>query len=553
MGRHNIIFWLLGICAVVVSCTTDDSVSRKLDTERYEFVLSVGHPNGMRMANDVVQADGSYRGLQYLCVIPFRTDAGTGEAEAVAVDDFPLISIATGAEANKVTRTDTEKYYYIEHCSLKEETNRVLVYGQALPKEGKETLDQNGKLETEVGTHIVPSEIMFSLKSICEEDDADEDVFDPAWDLADYLTAIANTEGWSTTDDETMKSLYLAFIHADAGGTGLMAGSAANVSAYVTALRDKLKNNTDALSIAIVANIDDEDLSACLDNGYPSASTSLGLPDGTAALRWTGNGFSVRTVTTTLDNINNIKRYTYPAELWYYTNSAIYTSEEKELIKDEIKTEDWNTLLGLYDKRYITIETQSVAVEQPLQYGVGCLETTLTPVSGELRDAKNEVVNYVSANKLPLTAVIVGGQHTVGFDFKPQGEQSDVDTRIIYDKEVGNTGIVNTLVLQTYDGEKVPVVLELENLTGKKFTGKDGIIYPNTKFYLIAEINPAGMGEGDCAGRVFTQDYTTKVNMTVTSLAKAYSCMPDLLSARLEIGVQVKTQWILSTPTTVKL
>ena len=125
--------------------------------------------------------------------------------------------------------------------------------------------------------------------------------------------------------------------------------------------------------------------------------------------------------------------------------------------------------------------------------------------------------------------------------------------RIIYDKKVTTTGTNNTLVLQSYDGEKVPVVLEFENKTGNAFTGKDGIIYPDTKFYLIAQLDPAGKGEGDCAGRVFTQDFTTTVTMKIESLANAYSCMPDLLSPRLEIGVQVVTQWILSTPTIVKL
>jgi hypothetical protein len=85
--------------------------------------------------------------------------------------------------------------------------------------------------------------------------------------------------------------------------------------------------------------------------------------------------------------------------------------------------------------------------------------------------------------------------------------------------------------------------------------GKDGIIYPNTKFYLIAQIDPA-KGEGSNAnttGRVFTQDHTTTMTMKVTSLANAYSCMPDLLSPRLELGIEVVTQWIQPTTTTVIL
>jgi hypothetical protein len=41
--------------------------------------------------------------------------------------------------------------------------------------------------------------------------------------------------------------------------------------------------------------------------------------------------------------------------------------------------------------------------------------------------------------------------------------------------------------------------------------------------------------------------------MKVTSLANAYSCMPDLLAPRLEIGVEVTTDWIQSTTTNVML
>lgn len=560
MRRHHIIFWLFSLCAIIISCTKDDRVSENTD-KRYEFVLSVGHQHGMRMANAVVQVDNNpFRGIQSLCVIPFRTTVSTTEADAVTANDFPLISIAMGTEANRV---DGKDFYYIGLCSLRETANRVLVYGQSASYSTNPAL--NGKLNTEVGTYIVPADIMFSLQSICETDDAEDtedDTFEPARDLAAYLTAIAGTTGWSTTTNSELKALYLDFIHADdTDGAGLMAGSAAHVKAYVKALRDQL--GTDELSEAIKNTIDDEDLKACLDNGYPSGSESLGLPDGAAALRWIDSekAFSVRTKTTTLDNINGIKRYTYPAELWYYVNSPIRTSEEK-IGKTAYQTaDDWDALLDNYDgnNTYITVNTQSVAVKDPLQYGVALLQMTLNAITADpLKDSNNDDVDYTEESGFKLTGVIIGGQHTVGFDFKPMEPQSDVDARFIYDTQVGshvnNAAItVNTLVLQSYDEEKVPVILELENKTGHQFAGKDGIIYPDTKFYLVGQLDPAGKGEGAYANRVFTQDYTTEVAMTITSLANAYSCMPDLLSPRLEIGVQVQTKWIQSTPTIVKL
>ncbi|MBP5409505.1 MAG: hypothetical protein J6Y46_05030 [Prevotella sp.] len=561
--KQNIIFLLLiSVCTLLTSCTTQDDVLTTHDTESYDLLLSVGSQNGMRMANDVVQTDPeAFRGLLGVLVIPFQT---TGNID-ITTDDEPLVGSSSGIQSNKVSGRN---YYYIENCPLSRGTNHVLAYGQAAILSGKTAPSLNGKLETTLVNRIKPSDITFSLASIRDNDDAPEG----ALALASYLTEIANTETttgkkWSTTTNE-LKDLYLDFIHADPEESGILPGSAAHVSAYVAALRAKLvtlKTHFDGISdeegsamcTAIMDKIDNATLSACLTNGYPSGAGSVGLPDGAAALRWTGSSFSVRTRTTTLDNINGIIRYTYPAELWYYVNSAIYTSIQ-DVAKSTYENQLWNDLLNNYyqgTRSSINADTKSVAIENPLQYGVGRIQMTLETITGELRDSKDQVVNYVSADKLPMTAVIIGGQHTVGFDFKPMGEQSDLDARFIYDAEVGTTGTVNTLVLQSYNNEKVPIILEFENKTENPFTGKDGIVYPNTKFYLIGEINPADGEGGDekSANRVFTQDYTTVVTTKVNSLANAYSCLPDLLKPRLEIGVQVQTKWIQSTTTTVKL
>ncbi len=545
--KCNRFTWILSLLGMMMaSCSEGDDMVNETVPQQCDILFSVGKSAGMRMASDVVTAT-TERNLQKLLVIPFQTE---GAVDVVATD-VPLISTAKTSDFTKVETNNT--HYYSANSQLMRGTNRVLAYGLAAKVSGKTSEAQNGVLETTLIDRMMPSDITFNLKSICGTTTADEQ----AQALADYLTAIANTSGWSTTNDVSLKTLYRQFIQIDAEGMGVMAGSAANVKQYVAALRNQLKNNTDELSIAIKNNIDDETKSACVDNGYPSASTSLGLPDGAAALRWieSEKAFSVRTTTTTLDNINGIHRYTYPAELWFYTNSGIKTSNTEVKSEDYAgKTWEWLLTNKYKDNTFVSVDTRSVAVENQLQYAVALLQTNLTPIGDTqtLFDAKGAEVTNATTASLPLKGIIIGNQHTVGFDFKPKLPKSDVDARIIYDKEV-TTGTNNTLVLQSYDGEKVPVVLEFENKTGHLFTGKDGIIYPDTKFYLIAQLDPAGKGEGDCAGRVFTQDYTTTVTMKIESLANAYSCMPDLLSPRLEIGVQVVTQWILSTPTIVKL
>ena len=428
-------------------------------------------------------------------------------------------------------------------------TNRMLVYGKA-KKSTPANPAKDGKLSDLPTIRKKTADIQFSLSSIRESTEADAD----ATALATYMTNIANTEGWSTTTDPTLKSYYLDFIHVDSEGVGLISGAAANIRAFVAALRKLLTGRTDALSTAIVAKIDDD--ATIEEKDYPR---SIGLPDGAAVIRWTGEKFEVRTTTTTLDNINGINRYTYPAELMFFADSPIRTSAEevaKTVYKNAPTNQLWSAFLDTYynGSNAVNTNTKAVAVENPIQYGVGRLDLTLTTMNATLRDAKDIVVTTnANMTTLPLIGVIIGGQHTVGFNMKPQGQQTDVDGRFIYDTNIIGGNKTSTLVLQSYDDEKVPVILEFENKTGQAFTGKDGTVYPGTRFYLIGMIDPAGQGTGECANRVFTQDYITTMSMSVVSLAKAYTCMPDLLAPRLEIGVQVVTKWIQATTTNVEL
>jgi hypothetical protein len=159
---------------------------------------------------------------------------------------------------------------------------------------------------------------------------------------------------------------------------------------------------------------------------------------------------------------------------------------------------------------------------------------------------------------LPVTGVIVGGQYPVGFDFRPETyseKPKEADMRYVYDQTVTD-GTTNTYVLQSYENGKVTVVLELENRLGRKFRSKDGVVYPGAKFYLVGYVDPTiKTGQDDYTKRVFTQDYVTTLEMTVSekALANAYSVMPDLLAARMEIGVLLVPKWNVIMPTNVEL
>ena len=565
----NILFCLwLGMtvvsCSIIDNQVDDTEEPTELVARPVDLMVTIGDKAMQpRKAPVLTHRAATFQGMDLLVAIPYRTNNAP-----VAVTDDPLIDLVGAAEGNKTNYVENDhSNYYVDRCHLMTSTNRMLVYGKSKPV--SENLAINGKLTALPTVRTKTENITFSLSSIRETTEAHAD----ATALANYMTTIANTSGWSTTTDLTLKTYYLDFIRSNGEGGGLMSGAAANIKKFVAALKAVLQGRKSEVSDddikttidAIIANIDAN--STIASKTYPR---SIGLPDGAAVIRWGKNKdtgeieFLVPTTTTTLDNINGIFRYTYPAELVFFTDSPIKTSTEevsKTAYQNMSSSTPWADFLVQYYKgsTAVNTNTKAVAVVNPLQYGVANLQLTLTGMAATLRDAKDEVVEDANMTKLPLTGVIIGGQHTVGHNMKPRGEQTDVDGRFIYETTVDNTSVAtqgyktNTLVLQSYDDEKVPVILELENNTGHAFTGKDGIVYPGTRFYLIGLIDPAGKGTGDCAGRVFTQDYTTTMSMSVTSLANAYTSMPDLLAPRLEVGVQVVTKWIQATTTNVEL
>ena len=565
----NILFCLL-LGMTLVSCSTIDD--KAYDAEEptepvarpVDLLVNIGD-KAMQptKASSVSRRAATFQGMQGLVAIPFHTNGAS-----VAVTDDPLIDLVGADETNN--RVVNHNTYYVGSCHLMTGTDRMLVYGKSKPS--SDYLSENGKLSNLPTIRSKTENITFSLTSVRNTSEAHAD----ATALATYMTTIADTPGWSTTTDPTLKSYYMDFIRANAEGGGLMSGAAANIKAFVAALKvvlleRKTTASEDIKDIidAIIDNIDAQ--TSIANNNYPRSfkqgteeEKADSLPDGAAVIRWTKNAetgegeFSVRTTTTTLDNINGITRYTYPAELVFFTDSPIRTSTTevpKSTYEDAPSSKTWSAFLNdnYQGSQYVTTETKAVAVENPLQYGVANLQLKLTGMSATLMDAKNIEVTNADMEHLPLTGVIIGGQHTVGYNMKPQGEQTDVDGRFIYEKNIISGDSINTLVLQSYDNEKVPIILEFQNNTGNSFTGKDGVVYPGTRFYLIGMIDPKGQGTGVYAGRVFTQDHITRMSMNVASLAKAYTCMPDLLAPRLEIGVQVVTHWIQVTTTNVEL
>jgi hypothetical protein len=305
------------------------------------------------------------------------------------------------------------------------------------------------------------------------------------------------------------------------------------------------------------------------------------LPDGAAAVLWdmtaeeNQRAFVPQTVTTLDAPINTINRFAYPPELYYYSNSRIKTSNTE--IQDYGTDQSWSDVLAnlyLYDDAVVSGDTKAVAIKEPLQYGVAHLSATIASTSSSLRDADGNLIDveYQSKPSFPVTGIIICGQRPVDFEFKVKTTATATggatgDELFIYDRHFGGSpylkfgdpasGPFETLALQNEDGKDVTIMLELENQSGKNFKGEDGIVYNGTKFYLTGIIKLSESSnkseKEDVNKRVFTQDHTTTVKMTVQTLAHAYNVMPNILSGRLEIGVDIKLDWVGTTPTTVIL
>ena len=551
---------LVIVILLVTGCYDYDELTQVLETDTVvadvAFTVSKEARPTTRMSADVVQEEGqAYRGIEMRHIVPFAIASG----DKVTTGDMPKAFQVLGDGDKPV---DARAYYYYDNCTLMSGVNAFLCYGRA-PKASTDK-HANGSLVETFPADMAPKNIRFSLEAITSNG-----VHPTATALADYMTAIANAEGnnvkWKNTSNATLGVMYLNFVNKieEDGGGEPLPGSATNIRVYTQTLKSALKKlslsgTDDAIRTAIITAIDTYDNEW---NGFPA---SIGLPDGAAVIRWTGTSFKPQVNTTTLADINGISRYAYPAELYYYGNSRIYTStiDKRE---EKYTDREWNLILEDYEYAdgVVSPNTTSVAIKEPLQYGVAHVQIILKKTdSSTLKDAGGTYIP-VGTKNFPLTGVIIGGQLPVGFDFTPTTAYpvySEADMKFIYDNQLPELYLsssgdaaqyINTLVLQTYDKKKVSVALEFTNNSGMEFKGSGGNIQKGTKFYLVGEIDPEQFKEDsreEIRDRVFTQDYTTTLNIKITSLEKAYNVVPNLLSPRLEMGIELVPKWVGTTP-----
>ena len=172
---------------------------------------------------------------------------------------------------------------------------------------------------------------------------------------------------------------------------------------------------------------------------------SYGVPEGAFGFWWNGSGF-VRMVNGVNIALVDPASYCYPPSMWYYANSSIKTSDIDTVNNEYVATNTtWDNILNHYSTGdRVDALTQSVAITEPLQYGVGLMTLSLGSVG-------SEAMNLIDG--CPLTGIIIGDQKDVDFRFEPGTGPS----RYIYDNVIDGTlrigstepAVTHTLVLQT--------------------------------------------------------------------------------------------------------
>lgn len=603
--RVYVVTMLMALC--MLSCSTDDITTpsgRK--GPRLAFNVSTSNGKATRMSELITQRSGNYRDIQDLRLIPFGS-------QVITSDMHPLSEPLTQMTQYK-DEAHREFIYYYDNGSqeIPDGTSSFLCYCKAKPTAGYEGGFKNGSLTTTLdGVSIdwndentKASDIKFNPVSIYTETETVGTESQVKTDaqaaaIATYLTSIANahpageeTNTWSSfsqseaqefsSDLTELRSLFRQFVNEGHP----IAGSSVYVEKWVNWLYAQLQSlnpeaNSNAANIknAILAAIANTEDYVTVTSGYVTLGSTMAgypanitLPEGAAVVQWNAKTkvFTPQVESSTTANVNSLNRFVYPPELYYYANSGIKTSPEN--LFDELKNSTWEKVLERFDNGLGTVDgsVNSIAINDPLAYAVGCLQLGFYVPSTTLSDAKGTAVPLTSGtgddvvSHFPLTSLLVSSQHPQDYKFEPVDGTSD--EYIVYDKELpsiilgsakeqtpADDQFTNTLVLQTKDGAPVRFAMEFTNNSGIDFQGINGTVFNGTKFYLVGQIKVPVDQPMDFQKRVFTKNHLTKGVITISSLKEAYTYLPDLLDPRLEVGIQLIPDWIQSTTINVPL
>lgn len=370
----------------------------------------------------------------------------------------------------------------------------------------------------------------------------------------------------TANEREALASRYTKFI-------GLTAGSANSVKKLITDLKDVIGGKDVATDNELAKEIVKNCNNALTELQNVTFPRDKKLPDGVAKVQWNTDQFAfvdannVGIGATNAGNNIDYTKITYPAELAYFVSSPVKTSQEEITAVANLPTyEQWTngTYWNTGYKDVVENRTRFVALQNPLQYGVACLKSTIKCNGTSLEDnAKDGNFGYDSNNTISVpgggfkvTGILVGGQpQGVAWNFEPYATNTSEFSYTIYDNDMNSDFAANstesspnyTLVLDNKDASgssqsNVFVTVELENNSGVAFYGAEDIIPANSKFYLVGELKLGG-NTTETVDHVFVKDHTTVANFSITNLKNAYNHIPDMRTSKINVGLAVDLTW----------
>ena len=272
----------------------------------------------------------------------------------------------------------------------------------------------------------------------------------------------------------------------------------------------------------------------------------------------------------------------YPAQLWYYANSKIRTSENSDLTEDDIKKifingKNWTEVLAneiftpvMGGNTVVNSQTKVAAVDNTLNYGVSRMLSSVKTSTGNIPIDPEKTATVVNSS-IQWRGVLVTNQHKAGYDFQAVDDGTDY---IVYDSKIlksdnnnitlskssllpnsgGNSNHgIHTLLVPTLTNEKVYMIAELyNNSNNTTITGNGGcVIPPKTCFYMVGKLDPTAVSA--TAAKVFESDKYTKVDAVLNDFEGAYNYVPDLTSPALVLGLKIDLSWQQTEPRSVWL
>ena len=549
-------------------CKGDQNAPEKAQ-EVVKTQFSIALPNQIksgpnRMPGTTVQKTGKtqFQGMNDITLVPF---AKQGQIEASDTRLGDNITTASNPVAPMtVTKADIESHpsnaKVFEDVTIPLTTGSFLFYAKSAKSGTK--FEAGSLIAKNLANDKQPADFKFSLEQIMS-DPTPLFASGNAGDLLlKYMSSVANaTDGskaWSTyttAENQALHDMYAAFTSAH----GLSSFEVARImSDLYKSLMTASSPITNAIKNAInnptYATVNTTTGEVTLASGLLNFPQSYDLPEGSIDIKWNGTAF----VEGDYANMAKPNTFVYPAQLWYYVNSTIQTSNQSRKTMYD-GTNDWDAILLAHgDALSVNARTRAVAIKDPIQYAVARLDVAVRLDATALVDNSDNVegtgTNVNCAGGFPVTAVLIGGQQDAKFDFTTAGsvDVAEISSYTIYDnvidpaivaeyKAVNNYSEANSTLVLENGTSNVMIAVEMLNDKADFYGAGNQLIPKNSKFYVVAELTATAATE--TGGHVFKQDYTTTAKLTLKNLRTAYNTIPDLRTPELELGFSVDLTW----------